>query len=192
MFSVRQIPLTLFVLFCSIQFIAAVPTWEGMNGRSSITSLIPGASYIQAMGPAAQAGMVKHLSVHVPEKGGNLTVTPNTRTPPLFYINQDQLWLLVNETAVYPVNVHNSTGTHELPMQLILGNKREGITSGKWRWKTTMLYYDLPSGKSNDGLYFLCITESGLYNVFMTGTASPSPNGCRHLTLHSFIRSNMK
>lgn len=86
----------------------------------------------------------------------------------MFYINQEQLWLLVNETAVYPVNVHNTTGVHPLHMQLILGTKREGITSGSWRWKNTMLYYDLPSGKSNDGLYYRCLTDSGAFNVFMT------------------------
>jgi hypothetical protein len=99
----------------------------------------------------------------------NITVAPsNIATPQLFYINQEQLWLLVNETAVYPVNVHNSTDSHDLPMQLVLGKKKEGITTGTWRWQTTMLYYDLPGGNSNNGLYYQCITDSGAYNVFMT------------------------
>ncbi|KDR83747.1 hypothetical protein GALMADRAFT_24321, partial [Galerina marginata CBS 339.88] len=100
----------------------------------------------------------------------NLSVMPSSShraAPPLFYINQNQLWLLVNETTVYPVNIHNSTGIHELPMQLILGKKRAGITNGIWRWKATQLYYDLPGGKSNQGLYFHCILDSGLFNVFM-------------------------
>lgn len=92
----------------------------------------------------------------------------NTQDPPLFYINQNQLWLLVNDTTVYPVNVHNSTGTHELPMQLVLGRKRDGLTQGIWRWKATSLFYEFPGGKTNSGLYFRCMTESGLFNVFLS------------------------
>ncbi|KAF9485362.1 hypothetical protein BDN70DRAFT_636300 [Pholiota conissans] len=193
MYTSIHIPLSLFLLISSVGVILAVPTWEGMNGRSSIGSLIPGVSHIQAMGPVATGGMMKHLALHRPGELGNITVAPLNRVaPPLFYINQEQLWLLVNETAVYPVNVHNSTSFHELPMQLVLGKKREGITNGIWRWKATMLYYDLPGGKSNTGLFYQCMLESGAYNVFMTPIASRPPSGCQIMTLHSFVRNNLK
>ncbi|KAF8204969.1 hypothetical protein BJ912DRAFT_16373 [Pholiota molesta] len=129
MYSFSHIPLSLLILISSFRLILSVPTWEGMNGRSSIGSLIPGVSHIQAMGPVTTGGMRKHLTLHRPGEYSNITVAPsNIATPQLFYINQEQLWLLVNETAVYPVNVHNSTDSHYLPMQLVLGKKKEGIT----------------------------------------------------------------
>lgn len=100
---------------------------------------------------------------------GNITIKPETRSgSPMFYINQNALWLLVNETTVYPVNIHNSTGFHELPMQLVLGKQRQGVTAGTWRWKGTQLYYDMPGGQSNMGLYFHCLTKSGQFNTFMS------------------------
>lgn len=192
MLLVSYLPPGLLVLMIlSCRLISAIPTWEGMNGRSSIGSLIPGVSSIEAKGPVATGKQPKYLTVHSPgmsrlwiaffllcsfySLGGasNVTVGPPSKVPPpQFYINQEQLFLLVNETAVYPVNVQNSTATHHLPMQLVLGSKKEGITSGSWRWKNTMLYYDLPSGKSNDGVYYRCMTASGAYNVFMTFVAS--------------------
>lgn len=192
MLIVSYLPPGLLVLMMlSCHLIAAVPTWEGMNGRSSIGSLIPGVSSIEAKGPVATGKQAKHLTVHSPGapqlshsfhsvvysfcisgRISNVTVAPPSKVPPpQFYINQEQLFLLVNETAVYPVNVYNSTTTHHLPMQLVLGTNKEGITSGSWRWKNTMLYYDLPSGKSNDGVYYRCMTESGAYNVYMTFVA---------------------
>ncbi|CAA7259756.1 unnamed protein product [Cyclocybe aegerita] len=194
-----DLPLALFVLLCSLSIVASIPTWEGMNGRSSIGSLIPGASNIRALGPAISQTMPQHLTVHVPGQLGNLTISPENvgpplffQTPPLFYINRNKLWLLVNETTVFPVNIRNMTGTHDLPMQLVLGKKTEGITYGSWRWQTTMLYYDVPGGRSNDGIYYLCRTESGLQNIFMTTVPSPTPPGCGITTLHSFIRAGMK
>ncbi|PPQ77774.1 hypothetical protein CVT25_011209 [Psilocybe cyanescens] len=192
MFSIKDIPFTLLALLFSLQLIAAVPTWEGMNGRSSMGSLIPGASYIEAKGPVSSGSSTRHLSVHRAGELGNLSIISNTYEPPYFYISQNQLWLLVNETTVYPVNVHNSTGIHELPMQLILGKKKEGIVQGTWRWKATSLYYDFPGGKSNNGLYFRCLLESGAFNVFMSIIPQPPPQNCQMMTLHSFIRNHMK
>uniref|UniRef100_A0A8H8CJX2 Uncharacterized protein n=1 Tax=Psilocybe cubensis TaxID=181762 RepID=A0A8H8CJX2_PSICU len=153
-------------------------------------SLIPGASFIEAKGPVASGSIARHLSVHRPGELGNLSVISNNREPPYFYINQNQLYLLVNETTVYPVNVHNSTGTHELPMQLILGKKRDGVTQGAWRWKATSLYYDFPGGKSNNGLYFRCLLDSGKFNVFMSIIPQPPPANCQMMTLHGFMRNN--
>jgi len=190
MYSMKDVPFVLLAFLLSLRFIAAIPTWEGMNGRGSIGSLIPGASYINAMGPVVHKGYEKHLTVRNPGQIGNLTLLPDTKfPPPLFYINQNQLWLLVNETTVYPVNIHNSTGFHELPMQLVLGKKRDGITFGTWRWKATQLYYDLPGGQSNLGIYFHCLI-GGSFNIFMSPIPAPRPNGCQQMTLHSFIRKD--
>jgi len=88
----------------------------------------------------------------------------------MFYIGKNQLWLQFNETAIYPVNVHNTSGTHVLPMQLVLGKKREGITFGTWKWQSTMMFYDAPGKRTNDGLFYNCVTLSGRNNVFMTLT----------------------
>ncbi|KJA24481.1 hypothetical protein HYPSUDRAFT_471304 [Hypholoma sublateritium FD-334 SS-4] len=194
MLLVNHLPSGLLILMLlSCHLIVAVPTWEGMNGRSSIGSLIPGVSSIEAKGPVATGKQPKHLTVHAPGRVSNVTVGPPSKVPPPeFYIHQEQLFLLVNETAVYPINVYNSTTTHHLPMQLVLGTKKEGITSGSWRWKNTMLYYDLPNGKSNDGVYYRCMTASGAYNVYMTFVATQAPDGCQIMTLHSFARSFKK
>ncbi|KAF4619170.1 hypothetical protein D9613_005084 [Agrocybe pediades] len=191
MYSIKDLPFALFVFLLSWRLIAAVPTWEGMNGRGSIGSLIPGASYIEAMG--ALSAKTNHLApLTPPGPAANLTIRTNMENPPTFYINQNQLWLLVNETTVYPVNVHNSTTVHQLPMQLILGHKRDGITDGTWRWKATQLYYEFPGGNTNHGLYYRCILPSGSYNVFMTVIDMAPPPGCQIITLHSFIRGQMK
>lgn len=51
--------------------VAGIPTWEGPWGdqfRASIGSLVPGASYIEALGPIRQneVHQTKHLSVASP------------------------------------------------------------------------------------------------------------------------------
>ncbi|KAF5321732.1 hypothetical protein D9619_000940 [Psilocybe cf. subviscida] len=189
----KDLPGALFLLLCSFQLVAAF-AWDGMNGRASMGSLIAGLSQIEAKGPSASGSWSKYLDIQDPDKISNLTIVSaaGKRQSPLFYINQEQLYLLVNETTVYPVNVQNSTAYHDLPMQLVLGDKRDGITTGKWFWKTTQLYYELPGGKSNDGLYFKCLTESGWFNVFMSNVGVMPPHGCSYMSLHSFIRDTKK
>jgi len=39
----------------------AIPMWEGLTGRSSIGSLVPGASYLEAMGPVNDGRRTLHL-----------------------------------------------------------------------------------------------------------------------------------
>lgn len=86
--------------------------------------------------------------------------------PPLFFINQSQLWQFYNDSAIYPVNVMNTTGVAQAPLQLVLGARRAGMTGGSWRWWGTMLRYDLGKG-SNNGLFYTCPTEGGASGVFM-------------------------
>ena len=97
------------------------------------------------------------------------------KPPPLFYVNQRQLWLLVNETTVFPVNMHNVTGDYhpDLPFQLVLGKKVEGVQGGEWRWQQTSLIYDLPgvNDPSTHGLFFHCVLPpSYRSNVFMSSS----------------------
>lgn len=72
MYSFSHIPLSLLILISSFRLVLSVPTWEGMNGRSLIGSLIPGVSHIQAMGPVTTGGMRKHLVLQRP---GNLLLS---------------------------------------------------------------------------------------------------------------------
>lgn len=65
MYSMKDIPFTFLIFLLSLPFISAVPTWDGMNGRSSIGSLIAGVSSIEAKGPVASGPLAKHLGVHV-------------------------------------------------------------------------------------------------------------------------------
>ncbi|KAF9462642.1 hypothetical protein BDZ94DRAFT_1194273 [Collybia nuda] len=167
----------------------AVPTWEGLNGRNSIGSLVPGAAYIEAIGPTREHDyQTRHLSVQIPGQPGNLTLAPNTRAPPLFYIHRNQLWQYNNETAIYYVNVVNTTETSHFPLQLVLGRKKVGITNGFWQWRGTMLYYD-QGQKGITGIYYNCPLEDGSAGVFMYLQPGPTPLSCEQVTLHSFSRS---
>ncbi|KAF9009072.1 hypothetical protein BDQ17DRAFT_1349476 [Cyathus striatus] len=182
-----------FFALCLFSLALAIPTWEGINVRGSIGSLVPGTSYIEALGPARgnEKSQLRHLSLPVPGNPGNLTVMPNYRAPGLFYVGQNQLWNFVNETAIFPVNAINVTSTSEFPLQLIVGTKQAGISTGSWRWRGTMLYYDQGS-RGNQGLFYTCTTDSGLPGVFMFLQPSPTPPGCDTLTLHSFSRDHLE
>jgi len=68
MYSMKDIHFVLSILLCSLSLVVAVPTWEGTTGRGSIGSLVPGASYIHAMGPGAYGGTANHLALHNPGK----------------------------------------------------------------------------------------------------------------------------
>ena len=130
-------------------------------------------------------------------------------SPPLFYINKNQLWQLTNQTSILRVNVHNVTGeaTHPVPYKLALGSKPEGVTGGTWRWRGTMLYFDLGS-KTNHGLYFSCQLRDGTRGVYIALEPyvlsciclrmsliiivhrMDAPEGCKFTTIHSFIRKH--
>lgn len=221
--SAQKFLLTFFLGY--VLLVVAIPTWEGLNGRSSIGSLVPGAAYIEAMGPArGHDYQTRHLSVQIlgafPRllfrsvtnhillinlgQPGNLTLTPNTRAPPLFYINRNQLWQYNNETAIYYVNVMNTTKTSHFPLQLVLGKRKTGFISGIWQWRGTMLYYD-QGQKGLTGLYYNCPaglfmylqpyvahTYVDLWNIISSSLSrGATPAGCELVTLHSFSRNYM-
>ena len=88
-------------------------------------------------------------------------------SPPLFFINQQQLWQLTNQTAILRVNVLNVTddAAHPGPLKLELAEDAGGVTGGVWRWRGTKLYYDL-GPRTNGGLFFACRTRSGTRGVY--------------------------
>lgn len=107
-------------------------------------------------------------------------------SPPLFYINNGHLWYYHNMTAIYPVNVLNSTMTSQLPLQLSVGRKQEGVKGGYWRWQGTMLYYEQGAG-SNSGAYYSCQDTTGLMGLYLYlkpyVVQRPRPERMTHLHL---------
>jgi len=175
-----------------MNLVSAIPTWEGTR-QTTISSLVgPSATYIEAIvaGRPSEQYRTRHLSLNYPGQPGNLTVLPNSRAPPLFYIHRNQLWQFNNETSIYPVNTLNTTSTDSFPLQLVVGKKRSGDQNGLWRWRGTMLYYD-QGAMGNSGLYYDCSMEGGSRGVFMFLQPSPTPTGCETFTLHTWSRSNV-
>ena len=136
---------------------------------------------------------------------GNVTIDNHIHSPPVFYIFKRQLWYMKNESAIWPVNMKNTTGTHILPAQLIIEEKRGGI-AGTWRWEGTMLNFDI-GGKKNPvhRLFFVCRSPRNIFNVFWSPQPwvplkwskveaiaecllrMGAPTDCEITTLHSFI-----
>ena len=93
----------------------------------------------------------------------------NTRNPPLFYVHGSQLWHYHNATTILPVNVRNSTLSSQLPLQLIVSDKRDGVKGGSWRWQGTQLIYE--QGKTtNSGVYYSCQDTNGLMGLYLFTT----------------------
>ena len=141
---------------------------------------------------------------------GNLTMYRN-KSPPLFYIHQNQLWHYHNESTILPVNVHNSTQAAGLPLQMIAETKPGGVPGGKWRWQGTMLFYE-NGPQNNQGLFYSCQDVNGLNGLFLflqwyaplyrvcfrrsiahlpVLRSSPPPSGCTPFTIHSFSSNRM-
>ena len=71
-----------------------------------------------------------------------------------------------NATTILPVNVRNSTLSSQLPLQLVVGNERDGVRGGSWRWQGTQLIYE--QGKAtNQGAYYSCQDTNGLMGLFL-------------------------
>lgn len=194
-------------IFALAALVAAIPSFEGVTSWSSIGNLVPGMSYLQGLGPAAAEGhpgqVPFYLSIGATRgeppsvytskaqtltydpplsspqgNPGNVTMYRN-RSPPLFYIHQNQLWHFHNESAIMPVNVHNLTSAAatdssagsdkqqpQLPLQLVVGTRPEGIPGGRWRWQGTMLFYE-NGAQDNQGLFYSCTDVNGLNGMFL-------------------------
>ena len=88
------------------------------------------------------------------------------KSPPLFYIHQNQLWHYHNDSTILPVNVHNTTGSAQLPLQLIADPAPGGVPGGRWRWQATMLFYE-NGAQNNEGLFYSCADVNGLNGMFL-------------------------
>ncbi|KAH7929441.1 hypothetical protein BV22DRAFT_1080897 [Leucogyrophana mollusca] len=183
----------LIFLLSFVSLVLGIPTWENLNTRQALGTLVPGASFLEALGPvrrAQHADDPKYLSVNAPRGSPGRAVVKQDTSPPMFYINHDQLWQYQNETYIFPVNVVNSTLTADAPLQVTVGEKQGGLSGGRWRWRGTMLYYDLGK-KTNQGLFYTCQDKSGAHGVFMFLDPSPTPKGCEIITIHSFVRRDL-
>lgn len=60
-----------------------------------------------------------------------------------------------------------SDPAHPAPYKLELSENSEGTQGGVWRWRGTMLHFDLGK-QTNQGLYFSCQTTEGTRGVYMT------------------------
>ncbi|TFK25745.1 hypothetical protein FA15DRAFT_616950 [Coprinopsis marcescibilis] len=168
--------------------------WDGLNGRSSMNSMIAGATSIEAVGPLRvnQVPHQRHLGVKENGDIGNATILVHQKRPPLFIINRRQLYLYLNETTVFPVNVHNTTLPDIPPLQLKVEPKKGGITGGGWRWTGSMLHYDFPGEAGYQSLFWVCPGPHDSKSPAWTGIFMFGPKGdgrvteCNSLMLHSF------
>ncbi|KAJ7890817.1 hypothetical protein B0H13DRAFT_2340815 [Mycena leptocephala] len=171
--------------------VQALPTWEGLNPRSDfMNTLVPSATFIEVLGPEGVIKTQSHLSSHIPGEPGNLTALPTLqlRAPPLFAVSQNQLWQYRNESTIYPVAVKNTTLVDGVPpLQLVVGKQRTGtISGGTWKWRGTMLNYELSESARNGGVFYFCPLEDNTTGIFMFLSPAPTPAGCHIVTLHSF------
>ncbi|KAI0092074.1 hypothetical protein BDY19DRAFT_928203 [Irpex rosettiformis] len=184
----------LFSLYSWFSVAVAVPSFDGVAfWNHDVGSLTYGMGSLEALGPNnnyENGHFVPRFLSLVGSRGmpGNVTVT-NTKEPPLFYVHGSQLWHYHNSTTILPVNVRNSTVTSHLPLQLVVGNERDGVKSGSWRWQGTQLVYEQWK-TTNSGVYYSCQDTNGLMGLFLFTKPAPTPQGCAIFTIHSFIRDS--
>lgn len=213
-------------ILVTISAVVCIPSWDGFIGarpQASIGNLVPGASFIESLGSgisferykpkyliadAPKGAFSKPFQEYQPNSvvgvAGPLSIQENP-SPPLFYISNQQLWQLNNQTSILRVNLLNVTDTpgHPAPLKLEISDDVDGLQYGVWRWRGTKLHYDL--GKlSNNGVWFVCQMKGGrpavytslipyVYFSFVAKSAvdiaysGPAPNGCSFTTLHSFV-----
>ncbi|KAL7282318.1 hypothetical protein ACG7TL_003788 [Trametes sanguinea] len=176
-------------------FVSAMPSFEGMTTWSdSISNLVPGMSHLEGLGPISTQGQAGHIpfymSIAAPRGlPGNVTMYRN-KSPPLFYIHQNQLWHYHNESTILPINVLNSTQAAGLPLQMVAEQKAGGVPGGRWRWQGTMLFYE-NGAQNNQGLFYSCADVNGLNGLFLFLQCSPPPSGCTPFTIHSFSSNRL-
>ncbi|KAF5364287.1 hypothetical protein D9756_000631 [Leucocoprinus leucothites] len=178
---------------CLAALVAAIPTFEHLTGwDDDMGSLVPGAAYVSVIG-RRDAGFPKtrYLNVHDEGAPGNLTATTEDRRPEWFYIRKNQLYQVINSTAIYPVNIKNMTGTSDFPLQILSGQKKTGNRYGSWRWQGSMLFYE--EGKmSNSGLFYECLISGGRPGIFTFLQPTKTPDKCSPVTLHAFNKLFLK
>jgi len=180
-------------ILVTISAVICIPSWDGFIGarpQASIGNLVPGASFIESLGSGVSFERYKpKYLIADAERGvaGPLAIHEDP-SPPLFYINNQQLWQLNNQSSILRVNLMNVTDVsgHLAPLRLEISEDAVGIQDGVWRWRGTKLHYDLGK-RSNNGVWFSCQTKGGKPGVYTSLIPSPAPNGCTFTTLHSFV-----
>ncbi|KAH6914914.1 hypothetical protein BKA70DRAFT_1557269 [Coprinopsis sp. MPI-PUGE-AT-0042] len=190
------------VLLCSVSVVVALPAFDGFFGRSSMGAVVPGASPIEGLSALRRDDqesipwVSRHLTTYEAEGvPANVTLLPNYRQPPIYYVNKDILWQYINGTTILPVNVHNvteSAQTNSHPnYQLKLGQKVEGVR-GTWRFSGSMLYHDFPGKVDTVGLFYKCSPATGWEGIFMYAQQQEPPMGCEPFTFHTWIHQHRK
>jgi len=194
MFLILEIAL----LVLSAHIASALPSWSGGYGtrpQIAIGSLVPGASFVEALGHGISYEQYrpKYLSVNAETGLPGAAIIYENPSPPLFFITNQELWQVTNHTSMLRVNVMNVTvsDVHPAPLMLDLSEEADGVEGGVWRWRGTKLHYDLGT-RSNDGLFFWCGADSIAPGVYMSLDPMPVPNGCKFTTLHSFVQRKSK
>lgn len=192
--------LALVSILAVISTVFSIPVFEGISAwSSSIGSLVPGVTVIEAIGSGGTdpltyvplymstegpRGKFQRIIFYIipfcrtsltdPLSGspGNVSVTRDP-SPPLFYIANNELYHFHNESTILPIQVHNSTQSAKLPLQLTIGDgeatgklsRRTIVPGGNWRWQGTMLRYD--QGTTSTPLFFSCQDANGLMGLFL-------------------------
>ncbi|KAJ3522342.1 hypothetical protein NMY22_g11932 [Coprinellus aureogranulatus] len=208
MLSTRVVGLSMLAFLLSFGMAFALP-WD-IGSKGSISSTSGGIlTHIEAMGPKQAHEMVytRHLMGLPQGQPGNVTTKINAKNPSVFFLRKNQLYQYVNDTTIYPVNVHNVTIPRVPPLQLRVEKKLDGLKGGTWRFAGSMLYYDFPGRddeflKENQpeylkyyrsqGLFYNCDLPDGTAGVFMFYYLQDAGVDCHPFTLHSFMHSNEK
>lgn len=190
----------LFLLW-SIRVVVALPALEGFFSRN-VMGAVTGASPIEGLSALRRDDqqnmpyISRHLTTYSDEGIiANLTLLPNFKQPPIYYINKDILWQYINATTILPVNVHNVTISAQSNAhphyQIKLGKKVEGV-KGSWRFAGSMLYYDFPGKAETVGLFHKCHPATGWEGIFMYAQQEEPPMGCEPYTFHTWIHQHRK
>ncbi|TFL06020.1 hypothetical protein BDV98DRAFT_580077 [Pterulicium gracile] len=185
----------------------AIALYEGAlisdyTGGANEAGMIPGAGWITVMTPENPSRWgIKYLSaLGVRGNPTNLTIRSNAgprfTEPPVFFIKNEQLYQLNNQSSVFHVNVMNTTElsnsrdpadaqSHKLRMEIT--PQKRGVR-GVWKWKGTMLHFE-HGGISNRGVFYGCQEEIAptITSLEIYLTSIPTPKFCQIVTLHSWV-----
>jgi len=196
MSATARIALALFISSC-ISYVLCVPAYEGVTQWSTIGNLVPGITTLEAIngqdGLTLEHNVPSYVSILAPRGlPGNATIF-KSKSPPLFYIHNNQLWHFHNESTILPVQLRNSTTQARHPLRVVVGDnepeatRQTRVKGGSWRWQGTMLWYD--HGQHSTPLFHSCITRDGPLGLFLYIEGGPPIDGCTPFTLHSFSRA---
>jgi len=177
--------------------VLCIPAFEGVTQWSTIGSLVPGMTSLEAVtGKDAfsleNSDVRSYVSILAPRGlPGNVTIFRN-KSPPLFYIHNNQLWHFHNESTILPVQLYNTTAEAGRPLQVVVGDKdprmaqKKKVNGGIWRWQGTMLRYD--HGQHSTPLFYSCMDADGPRGLFLYIEGGPPIEQCTTFTVHSFTR----